>query len=264
MKLISFNVNGLRSVLSKNKYGKKLTDEKNVLESIIQEYNPDIICLQETRCPGDCKVKIELDEFLFKRILPSTTKKGYSGVAIFSKTEPIHVYDDFSLNNEGRVLCAEYNDFFIVNAYVPNSKNDLSRLDERVNIWEVEIRKYITHLQKSKPVIYCADFNVAPNEIDIINPKGHKDSPGFTIQERNAFAKLLDECNLIDSFRLLHPNDIKYSWFSNFGKSRENNKGWRIDHFLVDQKLKKYIIKADILNDIYGSDHCPILLEIKV
>jgi exodeoxyribonuclease-3 len=175
---------------------------------------------------------------------------------------PLNIFENFVHNEEGRVLCAEFQSFYLVNAYVPNSKPDLSRLDYRVNIWETEIRKYINTLQKKKPVIYCADFNVAPTEIDIHRAKGNEKSHGFTIEERTAFKQLVDECGLVDAFRSLHPSVRKYTWFSNFGKARENNKGWRIDHFLVSEKLKRTLKSCEILGDIYGSDHVPIVLEL--
>jgi exodeoxyribonuclease-3 len=265
MKIISFNVNGLRSIMSKDgTTGNKLPNQGqlNVLQYIAAKYDPDVICLQETRCPDECSVDLEM--YPFKRIFVSSTKKGYSGVAIFSKTAPLNIYENFQHNEEGRVLCEEFQNCFIVNAYVPNSKQDLSRLDYRVNTWEKEIRVYINALQKKKPVIYCADFNVAPTEIDIYKAKGHEKSHGFTIEERDAFDKLLSECNLIDAFRLIRPTERKYSWFSNFGKARYNNNGWRIDHFLVSEKIKKKIRDCDILYDIYGSDHVPVILDIDI
>ena len=261
MKIVTWNVAGLRAVLAKNKAGKRDTNEKNVLEALINEHDPEIMCLQECKSPSDLNTKLD---FPFQKILASTTKKGYSGVAIFSKIQPIEIRDDFSLNEEGRVICLEFEKFYLINAYVPNSKNDLSRLDYRINTWEVTMREYINKLQDYKPVVYTGDFNVAPNSFDIYNVKGHTRSAGFTIEERNAFAMMLEECKLVDSYRMLHPMERKYTYFSNFAKSRENLKGWRIDMALVSNKLKKHIKKVDILNDVYGSDHCPFLLEIDI
>jgi exodeoxyribonuclease-3 len=262
MKIITWNVAGYRALLRKNKQG--LRDNKiredNVLNTLISEQNPDIICLQETKCP--CDLSSIPADYIYNRILASTIKKGYSGVAIFSKIEPIAIYDDFMLNEEGRLLCFEFSNYYVVNAYVPNSKSDLSRLNYRIITWETKVREYITKLQESKPVIFAADFNVAQNEIDIHNPKNHEWSAGFTIDERTAFAELLKECNLIDPYRFLYPNKQEYTYFSNFVKSRERNIGWRLDYILVSSKFKKNIKKVDILGDYYGSDHVPVLLEI--
>lgn len=248
MRIIGFNCNGLRSVL-----------KKNALQDLIKDQNPDILCLQETRCPSDLKVDIGYEYHLINE---SKTKKGYSGVAIFTNQKPIKILDDFQHNEEGRLICFEYDKFYLVNAYVPNSKPDLSRLNYRIETWEKSIREYINKLQKKKPIIYTADFNVAPNPIDIYSVKGHEKSHGFTREERKAFADLLSECNLIDTYRFLHPTEEKYTWFSNIGKARQKNKGWRIDEFLVSDVLKKHITKAEILSDYLGSDHVPILLEI--
>jgi len=243
--------------------GKKETNNDNSLKTLQEDYKGDVICLQETKCPGDCNVK-DLPLYDIVRILDSKTKKGYSGVATFSNTKPIHIMEDFPCNEEGRVLCFEYAKFYLVNAYVPNSKADLSRLEYRISVWEKEMRDYLNALQKKKPVIYVGDLNVAPTNIDIHNPKGHENVHGFTPQEREAFAKLLEDCNLVDAYRVMHPTTKKYSWFSPFAKSRENNKGWRIDFVLVSEKLKGKIKECDILNEVFGSDHCPVLLDIDV
>lgn len=261
MKIVTFNTAGLRSVLSKNKAGKRDTGEPNVLQTLIAEKDPDIICIQESKCNADLNTGLQ---FPFEKIIASTTRKGYSGVAIFSKIIPLKVLDDFEHNEEGRLICLEFEKFYLINAYVPNSKGDLSRLDYRINIWEVAMRKYINKLQENKSVIYAADLNVAPTEIDIFKASGHEKAPGFTIDERNAFAKMLTECNLIDTYRLLYPEKREYTYFSNFARSRERNAGWRIDGILLSNKLKKYVEKVDILNDFYGSDHCPILLQIDI
>lgn len=266
MKLISFNVNGLRSIISKDKNGNKLERQEakgnpNVLQYLVNQYDPDVICLQETRCPDDCKTTLD---FPFQFILSSKTKKGYSGVAIFSKIQPIKVYETFPHNEEGRLLCVEFPSFFLMNGYVPNSKRDLLRLEYRIGTWEVEVRNYISIFQQKKPVVYCADFNVAPTALDIYTTKGNEKAPGYTIEERNAFSTLLQECDMIDTYRYLHPNEIKYTWFSNFGKAYENNKGWRIDHFLVNKNMKNNIKKSEILSEVRGSDHIPILLELDI
>lgn len=261
MKLISYNVNGLRAIIQKDKEGKRDTDNHHSLMSLIHEEDPDILALQESKCPENFDPKLP---FPFKYLKESKTKKGYSGVAIFSKIEPIRIIDDFPENEEGRVLCLEFPKFFLLNTYTPNSKPDLSRLEYRYKKWEPMIRDYVNKLQKEKPVIFCSDFNVAPTEMDIYSTKGKEKMHGFTIEERTEFAKLLKECNLVDTFRHLHPNTRKYSWFSYFGKAREKNNGWRIDEWLVSKKLASKVKHADILNDYIGSDHAPITLDINI
>jgi exodeoxyribonuclease-3 len=261
MKIVTFNTAGIRSVLAKNKAGKRDTGEPNVLQALIADQDPDIICLQETKCSADLNTGLQ---FPFEKIIASTTRKGYSGVGIFSKIIPIKVLDDFEHNEEGRLICLEFEKFYLINAYVPNSKGDLSRLNYRINTWEFAMRKYINKLQEHKPVIYAADLNVAPTEIDIYKASGHEKAPGFTIDERQAFAKMLTECNLIDTYRTVYCMKREYTYFSNFARSRERNAGWRIDGILVNNKLKNYIKKVAILNDFYGSDHCPFILEIDI
>lgn len=263
MRIISWNVNGLRALLSKDKEGKRGTDKEGVLFALIDEQKPDVLALQETRCSGDIDPKLP-DDFVYKRILASKTKKGYSGVGIFSKVEVITTIVDFIENDEGRVLCVEYPDFFLVNAYVCNTKPDLSRLEYRIHVWEKSMREFLNKLQKKKPVIYTGDLNVAPTELDIHTVQGHERSHGFTIEERNAFTSLLKECNLVDTYRLLHPNTRKYSWFSNLGRARENNKGWRIDFCLVSKALIGKVKKSDILEEYMGSDHKCTLLDIDI
>lgn len=261
MKIVTFNCNGLRSVLSKNKKGIKNTNDPNVLQTLINEHDPDILCLQETKCPSDLITNIP---FQFKKIIAATTKKGYSGVAIFSKEQPIKVYNNFPLNEEGRLIAIEFDKVIVVNTYTPNSKPDLSRLEYRINIWEETIRNYINSLQQKKPIIFVSDFNVAPTEIDLHDPKKNTKSHGYTIEERTAFASLLKDCELVNTFRTLHPTKIAYTWFSNFAKSRERNKGWTIDHILVTKNLKHKIKSCEVLNDFYGSDHIPVIAEISI
>ena len=226
---------------------------------MIQEYDPDIICLQECKAPADLKVDLP---FEFKYILDSKTRKGYSGVAVFSKEEPIKILDNFPENEEGRVLCLEYPKFYLINTYTPNSKQKLERLDYRINTWEPMIQKYINKLQEQKPVIYCSDFNVAPTELDIYSVTGHKRAAGFTIEEREAYLNLIKECKLVNTFRYLYPEVRKYTWFSNFGKARENNKGWTIDHILISKNMIKQLKEVEILGDYFGSDHVPVILTI--
>jgi len=272
MKIVSFNLNGIRSILTKNKSGTKITSGETVLETLIKEENPDILCFQEIRCSDNVNLKaIDFEKYGFKNItLNCALRKGYSGTAIFSKIKPFNIKlgisnENNEINNEGRIITFEFEKFLLITVYVPNAKPDLSRLDFRVNIWEKTIRDYIENIKKNlknKNIILCGDLNVAHNPIDVHNPTSAKGSHGFTIEERNAFQKLLDDYKLIDTFRYLHPNEKKYTWFSPFAKSRERNKGWRIDYFLVSKNLEKKVVKADILGDYYGSDHIPIILEV--
>jgi exodeoxyribonuclease-3 len=277
MKIISFNINGIRAINKKNIDGKKIDkNEINVITNIINVYEPDILILQEIKC-SECNInELELYNECYPYIYMnnSSIKKGYSGIGILSKIKPLNIYYNFENYNEiqqldynflyeGRIICLEFNKIFIIGCYVPNSKPNLERLDQRINIWEKLIQKYINFLNKIKPVVYCGDLNVAHQDIDIYSIKGHSKSPGFTDQERNEFSILLKECNLIDSFRYLYPDKIKYSYWSNLGRARINNKGWRLDYFLISTKIKKILIESDILDNIYGSDHAPILLELK-
>lgn len=264
MKIITLNVAGIRAILSKNKQGKRETDDPNVIEALIKEQTPDIIALQETKCPENLNTKLDLNIYPFQKIIASQTRKGYSGVGIFSKIQPLKVLDNFPLehNEEGRVLALEFEKFYLINAYVPNSKADLSRLEYRITKWEPTMREYINKLQETKPVIYVADLNVAPTEIDIYKAKGHERTAGFTIEERTEYPKLITECKLIDTYRHLYPEKREYTYFSNFAKSRERNAGWRIDMALVSNKIKNKIKEVNILKDYHGSDHVPVVLEI--
>lgn len=261
MKIISWNINGLRAVLDKNKEGKRGTGEKHVIQELIDEYDPDVLCLQETKCPADFDSKLP---FEYSRILASSTRKGYSGVAVFSKIKPLRILDDFPMNEEGRVLVFEFDRLYVLNTYTPNSKPDLSRLEYRTQTWEKEMKAYINSLQKNKPVVYVSDFNVAATEIDIHTAKGHERMHGFTIEERTAYAQLLEECNMIDSWRHQHPGERKYTWYSNFAKARERNKGWRIDGAVVSKSLVEKIKETDILSDYKGSDHVPVYLMLSL
>lgn len=262
MKIISWNVNGIRAVLDKDKDGKRgVKDGAHVLQDLIDAYDPDVLCLQETKCPADFKSGLP---FAYGQILASKTKKGYSGVAVFSKVKPINVFEDFPMNEEGRVLVFEFEKLYVVNTYTPNSKPDLSRLEYRVETWETAMRDYINKLQKKKPVVYVSDFNVAATELDIHTAKGHERAHGFTIEERTAYADLLRECDMIDSWRHQHPGERKYTWYSNFAKARERNKGWRIDAAVVSKSLARHVKKTDILSDYFGSDHIPVYLELSL
>ncbi len=277
IKLISFNVNGIRSILSKTKEGVKHTSfiPNNTLYSITSSEQPDILCIQEVRCNEKFDInsvlKYEEQGYTLVGQNCAKNKAGYSGVMVLSKLKPLSVVYDFphlssddSSNTEGRLITVEYSSFILINAYVPNSKPDLSRLVYRTKEWEFHMRKHIENMKKkyNKPIVACADWNVAPRDIDVHNPKSAKNKHGFTEEEKAAFQLLLKDCHLIDTFRHLHPNTIKYSWWSNFAKSRERNLGWRIDSFLVSSTLEKKIKEADILTEYMGSDHAPVSLTI--
>ena len=249
MKLVSWNVNGIRAVLTKG------------FEEFFKEVNADIFCIQETKCQ-EGQVKLEFDGY--KSYWNGAEKKGYSGTAIFTKKEPISVKYGIGIeehDKEGRVITLEFDNFYMVDIYTPNSKRELERLDYR-QVWEDEIRKYLLGLDKEKPVIMCGDLNVAHEEIDLKNPKTNTHNAGFTIEERNKMTELLN-AGFVDTFRYLYPDKTDcYSWWSYMRKAREKNVGWRIDYFIVSDRLKNKIKEASIYQDVMGSDHCPVGLEI--
>ncbi|MFV0479969.1 MAG: exodeoxyribonuclease III [Anaerorhabdus sp.] len=248
MKLISWNVNGLRACV-----------KKGFLDYFEQE-DADLFCLQETKLQPD---QIDLELKGYYQYWHSAQRKGYSGTAIFTKKEPLSVQTDFEkdvFNDEGRVLTLEFETFYMVNAYVPNSKEELARLDYRME-WEDELRVHLSELQKKKAVIYCGDLNVAHQEIDLKNPKTNRRNPGFSDEEREKMSQLLGS-GFTDTYRFLYPDKIEYSWWSYRFNSREKNTGWRIDYFVVSDDLKEKIKDAKIDTQIMGSDHCPVLLEI--
>ena len=249
MKLISWNVNGIRAVLTKG------------FEDFFKDVNADIFCVQETKCQ-EGQVNLEFEGY--QSFWNSAEKKGYSGTAIFSKIKPLSVKFGIGIeehDKEGRVITLKFKDFYMVNIYTPNSKRELERLDYR-QIWEDEIRKYLLKLNKTKPVVMCGDLNVAHKEIDLKNPKTNTHNAGFTIEERNKMTELLD-AGFIDTFRYLYPDKTDcYTWWSYMRKAREKNVGWRIDYFIVSDSIKNKIKEANIYKDIMGSDHCPIGLEI--
>ncbi len=252
MRLVSWNVNGLRAIM-----------KKGFIESV-KKINPDVLCLQETKMQeGQIDLDVDLEEY--EKYFNSAQKKGYSGTAIFSKVKPINVtygMDKEEHDKEGRIITVEYDDFYLVNVYTPNSKTELERLEYRM-IWEDEFRYYLKELEKTKPVIICGDLNVAHKEIDLKNPSSNRKSAGFTDEERNKFTELLD-AGFIDTFRYFYPDkEGAYTWWSYLTKARERNAGWRIDYFLVSESLKDRLVDAKIHSDIYGSDHCPVELEIK-
>ena len=249
MKLISWNVNGFRSVLTKG------------FENIFNTFDADFFCIQET------KMKEHQAEFApdgYFSYLFSAEKAGYSGTGIFAKREPISVSYGIEgkHTNEGRVITLEYEGFYLVCAYVPNAQRELKRLDYRME-FEEDMRSYLTKLDGVKPVIYCGDLNVAHNEIDLKNPKSNIGSAGFSYEERDKMSALLS-AGFTDTFRYLHPEEAKYSWWSYMFHAREKNVGWRIDYFIVSNRLRDKITKAEIHNDIMGSDHCPVELEIEL
>ena len=249
-KYISWNVNGLRAVI-----------KKGFLE-YIEEQNPDIIGLQEIKLSEG---QLDLEIPGYNMYYNYAERKGYSGTAIFTKEKPINVTYGIGIkehDNEGRVITAEFSEYYFVTVYTPNSKDKLLRLDYRM-IWEDEFLKYLKNLEKSKPVIVCGDLNVAHKEIDLKNPKTNTKNPGFTIEERNKFTNLLDS-GFIDTFRYFYPDkEFAYSWWSYRGNARKNNTGWRIDYFCVSESLKNRITDAEIQSNIEGSDHCPVVLYMK-
>lgn len=248
MKIVSWNVAGFRAVLKKG------------FEEFFDNINADLFCIQES--------KVELDQFNFSKegyemYLNPAEKKGYSGTLIYSKVKPISVSYGMGIekhDHEGRIITLEFNDFYLVNEYVPNVKRDLSRLDYRM-IWEDDFKNYLKKLEESKPVVVCGDFNVAHTEMDIKNARGNIGNAGFTYEERGKFSELLD-AGFIDTFRYFHKDEIKYTWWSYMGHARENNVGWRIDYFITSKNIINKVKGAYIYDDIMGSDHAPIGLDI--
>ncbi len=251
MKLVSWNVNGLRAVLKKG------------FEDFFYKIDADIFCIQETKMQEG-----QIEDFILKgytQYWNSALKKGYSGTAIFTKIKPKNVSYGIGIkehDQEGRVITLEFDKFYIINIYTPNSKRELERLKYRM-IWEEEIRKYLNKLSKKKPVIMCGDLNVAHEEIDLKNPKTNKRNAGFTNEEREKMTKLL-KSGFIDSFRYIYPQKIAYTWWSYMGQARQKDVGWRIDYFVVSKDIKEKIKDAYIYKDIYGSDHCPVGIEIEI
>ena len=250
MKIVSWNVAGFRAVLKKG------------FEEFFDNINADIFCIQES--------KVELNQFNFNKegydmYLYPAEKKGYSGTLIYSKVKPISISYGMGIeehDHEGRIITMEFNDFYLINVYVPNVKRDLTRLDYRM-VWEDDFRKFLKKLEESKPVVVCGDFNVAHNEIDIKNAKANIGNAGFTYEERGKFSELLD-VGFIDTFRYLHPEEVKYSWWSYIGGCRARNIGWRIDYFVTSKSIIKKVKGAYIYDDIMGSDHAPIGLDINL
>ncbi len=251
MKLISWNVNGIRACINKG------------FKDFFNEIDSDIFCIQETKCQKD---QIDLEFERYTSYWNSAEKKGYSGTAIFTKQKPISVTYGIGIeehDKEGRVITLEFEKFYMINIYTPNSKRELERLEYR-QIWEDEIRKYMLKLNENKPVIMCGDLNVAHKEIDLKNPKTNRHNAGFTDEERNKMTELLD-AGFVDTFRVLYPDkENAYSWWSYMGHAREKNVGWRIDYFIVSKSIENCIKEAKIHSEILGSDHCPVELEIDI
>ena len=255
MKLISWNVNGLRANITKG------------FETFFKQIDADIFCIQETKMQKE-QIDITIQNIFkkYKQYWNSALKKGYSGTAVFSKKEPINVTYGIGIeehDKEGRIITLEFEKFFLVNCYTPNSKKGLERLDYRM-LWEDEIKKYLIKLDKIKPVIYCGDLTVAHEEIDLKNPKTNRKSAGFTDEERNKMTELL-KMGFTDTFRYLYPEkENAYSWWSYMSNAREKNVGWRIDYFIVSKSIEIQIQDSMIYSEVLGSDHCPIGLEIKI
>lgn len=249
MKLISWNVNGLRACVGKGFF------------EFLQAEQPDMMCLQETKLQPEQAPAVEG----YREYWNSAEKKGYSGVALFSKTEPKSVAYGLGIeehDHEGRVITADYGAFYLVTVYTPNAQDGLKRLDYRMR-WDDDFRAYLQKLDTEKPVIVCGDMNVAHREIDLKNPKTNRRNAGFTDEEREKMTALQD-AGFTDTFRYFYPDlEGAYSWWSYRFKAREKNAGWRIDYFLVSDRFVDQVKDARILSDVYGSDHCPVLIELK-
>ena len=250
MKIVSWNVNGIRAVLKKG------------FLDFLDDINPDIICIQETKASPE-QVESELNNYPYK-FWNSAIKKGYSGTAIFSKIKPMNIDYDLHIekhDTEGRVICFELENYYLVTVYTPNSKRDLSRLSYREKEWDVDFLNYIKEKEKNKPVIFCGDLNVAHKEIDLKNPKTNKRNAGFTDEERKGFNNYI-ESGFVDTFRMFNNEEGHYTWWSYMFNARTKNIGWRIDYFCISQSIKNKIKKSIILPEVMGSDHAPILIEV--
>jgi len=263
MKLYSWNVNGIRTVL-----------RKNLFTPFIESEKPDILCIQETKAqPGEAVIDLPG----YHEFWNSADKKGYSGTAIFTKEKPLAVITDLpgdllerydmakddygNPNTEGRVLVAEYAKFYLMTVYTPNAKDDLSRVELRHKHWDPAFLEYCKRLEQTKPVIFCGDLNVAHTELDLARPKPNIGKRGFTNEEREGFQAFID-AGFVDTFRMFTEGNGHYSWWSHFANARENNVGWRIDYFLVSSSLKNNVVGAAIHPDVMGSDHCPVSIEL--
>ena len=249
MKLVSWNVNGLRAVVGKGFAG------------IFESFDADCVCLQETKLKAG---QIDLEFPGYESYWDYADKPGYAGTAIYTRRHPLSVRTGIGIDehdHEGRAVTLEFGDFFLVNTYVPNSQNELKRLDYRMR-WEDDFRAYLKNLEKTKPVVVCGDMNVAHEEIDLKNPSTNHFSAGFSDEERGKMSELLAS-GFIDSWRFQHPQEVKYSWWSYRMAARQRNVGWRIDYFLVSESLRDRILSTEIYDLIQGSDHCPVELVLK-
>ena len=250
MKFISWNVNGIRAVIKKGFY------------DFINEYNPDIICIQETKAHKE-QVDLMLPDYPYQ-YWNSAVKKGYSSTAIFSKKEPLNIINDMGIeehDQEGRIITLEFKEYYLVTVYTPNSKRELLRLDYR-KIWDKDFLTYMKKLEKLKPVIFCGDLNVAHTEIDLKNPKTNHSNPGFTDEERGGFTNIVNN-GFIDTFREFNKEGGHYTWWSYMFQARTKDIGWRIDYFCISQSLRSKLKDSYILKDVMGSDHAPIVMEFK-
>ena len=260
-KIVSWNVNGIRGMLKKDDLFEMIANEK-----------PDILCFGETKmsCPyedTEKEMKEKIKGYKYRYWSPCLVKKGYSGTAIFSKRKPMSVSYGFGEDNkdeEGRVIVLEYEQFYLLHVYCPNSGRELKRLDYRVNDWDKKLSMFVSKLNKSKPTIVTGDMNVAHNDIDIHHPKRNVKNPGFTMEERSSFSKLLNDNTLIDTFRYLYPNKQEFSFWKYQLNSRAKNIGWRLDYFLVPESVAKWVKNSEILTHIMGSDHAPISLRLNI
>lgn len=273
--LYSWNVNGIRAVL-----------KKGVLQELLDSAQPDFLCLQETKAK---KHQVEVDFAEYQEFWNSADRAGYSGTAIFAKNNQQILQTEINMESflknidtaetkqlieklhqdtfgtplsEGRITTVETEHFFLVTVYTPNSKNDLSRLGLRHELWDPLFFKYLTFLEQKKPVVFCGDLNVSHQEIDLARPKQNTHNAGFTKEERIGIENYVKSF-FLDTFRTLHPDTVKYSWWSHWGHARENNVGWRIDYFFISEKLKDHLVDAEIHNEILGSDHCPISITLE-
>jgi exodeoxyribonuclease-3 len=280
MRLISFNVNGIRSMAGKIKNGAKIGSSlNNGIKSLIEEQKPDILCFQEIKTQKDGDLGFLKPDFTYIYTNTSKMKKGYSGVALLTNQEPEWVHYDwdqyseeqmggayrhYAFMHEGRMIVAKFEQYIVITVYTPNAQPELARLEDRL-IWEEKLRQYMKLLEEQwkLPIILCGDLNVAHQDIDIYSTKGKSKLPGFSKEEREQMSSLLD-AGFTDSFRHLHPEDVKYTYWSNFANSRERNNGWRIDYCLVSNSIADKIAEADCLVDYKGSDHCPVSIELNL
>ena len=248
MRLVSWNVAGIRACIKKG------------LPDFLAKIDADVFCMQEVKAEMN---QIDFHPEGYKEYLYPAKRKGYSGTMIYSKTEPQSIqygYGESEYDDEGRSITAEFKDFYLVTTYVPNVKRDLSRLESRMH-FEDTFKAYLKKLEEKKPVILCGDLNVAHNEIDIYNARSNRGHEGFNDEERATFTELLAS-GFVDTFRKLHPDTVRYSWWSYIGHARDNNVGWRLDYFVVSESLFPKVKESYIYDDVFGSDHCPVGLEI--